>query len=49
MAHLAEIEGKGAADLDTVSPWNLLQRVQRVAWKIGRGGPADLVGFMLRT
>lgn len=30
MAHLTEIEGKGAADLDTVSPQNLLSRVQSV-------------------
>lgn len=30
MAHLTEIEGKGAADLDTVSPLNLLLREQRV-------------------
>lgn len=29
MAHLTEIEGKGAADLDTVSPLNLLLRATR--------------------
>lgn len=30
MAHLTEIEGKGAADLDTVSPLNLLLSEQHI-------------------
>lgn len=45
MAHLTEIEGKGTADLDIVSPQNLLLRVQRVLQKIVKRRPGDLVGF----
>lgn len=47
MAHLTEIESKGAADLDTVSPRNLLLREQHVQQQIHRGGAENSGSFAL--